>query len=91
MEQVLGRITRPYRRRNGQWVPAEAVSIVDEGSNAFHVVDVINRYAPQGMAYREGAVIGKGLCDLLIPGSEPLSAFRPSDRKESRNGIQLPA
>lgn len=76
MEQLLGRVLRPYRRYNGELVTAEAVDFIDHSqSGQVSFTDILDRDAPPGMLYREGAIIGKGLIDLRSPWRGENGAF----------------
>lgn len=76
MEQLLGRVLRPYRRRNGELVTAEAVDFIDRSkSGQVSFTHILDRDAPPRMRYREGAIIGKGLVDLRSPWRGENGAF----------------
>lgn len=76
-EQLWGRLTRPFRRMDGSLQYGQAVDLEDESKQDQVLFrDVINRYAPPGMQYKEGALIGPGLCDPR-PSRNNVSAFEP--------------
>ncbi|RYX78991.1 DEAD/DEAH box helicase [bacterium] len=64
MEQLLGRITRPFERMDGSSVYGEAVDLIDE-SKASQVLfkDIIEKYTDD-KEYVPGAIVGPGLIDL---------------------------
>ena len=78
VEQLMGRVLRPFQRYNGEIVTAEIVDFIDRSkSDQVSAVDILNRDAPSGMRYREGAIIGKDLVDLRHPSYGAKGAFEP--------------
>jgi len=68
MEQLFGRVLRPYTRHSGELVTAEAVDLIDRSdSGQVSFTDILTRDGPEGMRYREGATVGKDLADLSDP------------------------
>ncbi|HYH74648.1 MAG TPA: DEAD/DEAH box helicase family protein, partial [Candidatus Saccharimonadales bacterium] len=76
-EQALGRVERMFRRKSGRIVTGEIVDLVDNRRTGYTAQDIINRDAPKGMRYKQGAIIGPDLRDVRVPDSEPNSAFEP--------------
>lgn len=65
IEQLFGRVLRPYARHSGKIVTAQAVDLIDHSaSGQVSFTNILDRDAPMGMRYREGVVVGKGLADL---------------------------
>ncbi len=63
-EQLMGRITRFFKRLDGSLIYGEAVDIVDEAEDDEVLFeDIVNRYAPEGKRYVGGSTIGPGLRD----------------------------
>jgi superfamily II DNA or RNA helicase len=76
VEQLFGRVLRPYKRHSGKTVAAQAIDLIDNslsGQKSF--TDILDRDAPEGMRYREGVVVGKELADLADPQRIPRGAF----------------
>jgi hypothetical protein len=76
VEQILGRLTRPFRRMDGNLIYGQAVDLVDESKTEQVLFShILNRYAPEGQRYVEGAIVGPGLLDLRY--TTGISAFEP--------------
>lgn len=82
LEQFFGRLPRKFYRQDGTLVVGEAVDIADADMAGLRFRDILDRDAPKGMRYKEGAIIGPDLRDLRDPDSEPLSAFEPIPPEE---------
>jgi|GEM_PF-6040852 len=76
VEQLLGRVMRPFQRANGSSVAAEAVDFVlPFMEDQVTAADILSRDGPSGMHYRQGAIIGQDLVDLRRPWRGANSAF----------------
>jgi superfamily II DNA or RNA helicase len=79
MEQLFGRILRPYQRYSGELVTAEAVDLIDRSdSGQTSFTDILTRDGPEGMRYREGVTVGKDLADLSDPLRRRYGAYEPA-------------
>lgn len=89
-EQLLGRGMRWFLTQSGNVMSAQAVDLVDNvdgGQVTFE--DIINRDAPDGYRYRQGAIIGPDLADLRDHGSAPGSAFERISVEELARAARL--
>lgn len=93
MEQLLGRITRKFERKDGSLIHGQAVDLIDSSKLHKQILfsDVVNKNNP-GKRYVEGAIIGPGLKDLRtgeddafedMPVEEPEVEVEPRSPKVS--------
>jgi superfamily II DNA or RNA helicase len=90
VEQLLGRVERWFETMKGNVMDAQAVDIVDSTeSGQVTFEDILNRDAPDGMRYRQGAIVGPGLADLSKHDSKPGSAFMPIPVEELAQAMNV--